>query len=121
MATFRGVAPILPVRDVAAALAHYTSLGFAVRRYEDGQEYGYAERDGVQLHLGSWAEHDPARTGMSIYLYVDDADALYSEWLDANAGGRLHPPQDTPWGMREAVHVDPEGNTIRFGHSLGGR
>src|SRR4051794_36662886 len=120
MATFRDVAPILPVRDVAAALAHYASLGFAVRQYEDGQEYAFAERDGVQIHLGLSVGHDPARTGVSIYLYVDDADALHAEWRDAGVGGQLHPPQDTPWGMREAVHVDPEGNTIRFGHPQGG-
>jgi uncharacterized glyoxalase superfamily protein PhnB len=118
---FREVAPIFTVRDVAAALAHYASLGFTVEPYEDGLGYGFVERDGVQLHLSLWEEHDPARTASSIYLYVDDADALYAEWRDANVEGRLGEPEDTPWGLREGVHIDPEGNLIRFGSFLDGR
>jgi hypothetical protein len=39
---------------------------------------------------------------------------------DAGAGGHLGAPEDTPWGMREGVHIDPEGNAIRFGHRLDG-
>ena len=27
-------------------------------------------------------------------------------------------PYDTPYGMREAVHVDPDNNLIRFGSPL---
>jgi uncharacterized glyoxalase superfamily protein PhnB len=120
MATLSTIAPILPVRDVAAALAHYASLGFSVTPYEDGLDYAFAERDDVHLHFGRIPDHDPERTAMSIYIYVDDAEALYAEWRDAGAGGHLGAPEDTPWGMREGVHIDPEGNAIRFGHCLDG-
>lgn len=112
------VSPILPVRDLAAALDHYRRLGFQVEAYDDGDEYGYARLDDVQLHLTQWDEHDPLRTGASVYLYVDDADALYAEWKAAGVGGRLHDPHDTDYGLREGAHVDPEGNLIRFGSRL---
>ena len=32
---FERIAPILPVRDVRAALAHYRRLGFAVTAYDE--------------------------------------------------------------------------------------
>jgi uncharacterized glyoxalase superfamily protein PhnB len=120
VATFRELAPIFPVRDVAAALAHYAALGFAVSPYEAGDEYGFAERDGVQLHVSRFDGHDPLTTATSAYLYVDDADALFAEWRDAAVGGRLHAPTDTDYGLREGAHVDPEGNLIRFGSFLAG-
>jgi hypothetical protein len=51
MATVKRIAPIFPVRDLDASLAHYRQLGFTVRRYEGGG-YGFATRDRVEIHLG---------------------------------------------------------------------
>jgi hypothetical protein len=72
------------VRDLWRALAHYASLGFDVQPYAGADEYGFAERDAVSLHLsldtGHDHEdgHDHEHVGTA-YLYVDDADALYDE------------------------------------------
>jgi predicted enzyme related to lactoylglutathione lyase len=111
MATLRRVAPILGVRDVAAALAHYERLGFATRAY-DGAEYGFATRDGVELHLGGVPQgSDWTRT--TVYLYVEDADHLAAEWRAA--GADVHGPEDTEWGQHEGALVDLDGNVIRFG------
>ena len=52
MATLRRVSPILGVRDVPAAVAQYARLGFTARTYE-GDIYGFAMRDGIEIHLGS--------------------------------------------------------------------
>jgi uncharacterized glyoxalase superfamily protein PhnB len=41
---------------------------------------------------------------------------LAKEWT--SAGGIVHPPQDTEWGQREGVLIDPDGNIIRFGSPL---
>jgi hypothetical protein len=110
---FRSFSPIFPVRDLAAALAHYAALGFTTRPYEDG-DYGFADRDGTGLHLAADAGHDPGR-GSAAYLYVRDADALYAEWSAPGIGGHTHPAGPTPYGLREGSHVDPDGNLIRFG------
>ena len=108
------VAPIFSVADVDASLAHYQLLGFSTRPYEGGG-YGFATRNGVEIHLGVPVAGEPVGRA-SAYLWVDDADALAAEWR--SAGVTVHPPEDTPWGQHEGVHVDPDGNTIRFGSPL---
>jgi DNA-binding MarR family transcriptional regulator len=103
--------PIFPVRDMEAALAHYASLGFKTFAYEGGDGYGFANRDGVSIHL----ELDPAHDPGSTYLDVGDADALFEEWNQPGIGGVTRPVSLTPYGLREGSHVDPDGNLIRFG------
>ena len=51
MGTLKRIAPIFPVHDLDVAMAHYQRLGFATRTYEGGG-YGYATRDGIEIHLG---------------------------------------------------------------------
>jgi uncharacterized glyoxalase superfamily protein PhnB len=116
------VAPILPVRDVTGALAHYRQLGFEVRAYgppgEANPEYGFVRWGEVELHLSLSPEHDPKVSASSCYLYVSDADALHAVWQAANVRGRLGPPGDTPYRLREFSYVDPEGNLLRIGSPL---
>ena len=120
MADLLRFSPAFPVADIDRALAHYRRMGFAVRRYGGGG-YGYAERDGCQLHVGTSADgldHDESHTHShtTAYLYVRDADALAAEWRAA--GVEVHGPEDTEWGQREGATVDPDGNVIRFGSPL---
>lgn len=115
MGTFQRIAPIFPVRDLDVALEHYRALGFAVRRYPPGG-YGFAARDGVELHLGVVTGEQ--RHPSSAYLFVADADDLAGQWRAA--GIELHPPQDTEWGQHEGAVVDPDGNVIRFGSPIRG-
>ena len=112
MATLKRVAPIFPVRDLSAALGHYQRLGFATREY-DGGGYGYATRDGVEIHLGVVSDTRTSTTKHSAYLWVDDADALAQAWRAA--GVEVHMPVDTEWHQHEGAHVDPDGNVLRFG------
>ena len=115
--TLNSFAAVLPVRDLAAALEHYGRLGFSVRAYHGGG-YGYAERDGLNLHLSVVANLNPATTTSAVYLYVDDADLLYAEWRSAGVSGQFFEPHDTEYGLREGAHVDRDGNLIRFGSPL---
>jgi DNA-binding MarR family transcriptional regulator len=110
----RRFSPIFPVSDLAAALAHYAALGF---RIDDGggDAYGFAARDGVELHLHASHYHAPKG---SAYLYVRDADALYEEWSQPGIGGRTDPAGPTGYGLREGSHTDPDGNLIRFGSPI---
>src|SRR4051812_12850112 len=115
MATLQRVAPIFPVRDLTAALAHYERLGFTTRAYDSG-EYGYVTRDGIEIHLGVVPDTRRSPTIHSAYLWVDDADALALAW--SAAGADVHMPEDTEWGQHEGAHVDPDGNVLRFGSPL---
>ncbi|HEY3867525.1 MAG TPA: VOC family protein [Actinocrinis sp.] len=113
MATARRVAPIFSVRDLDAALDFYQRLGFSVRTYRSGVGYGFASRDGIEIHLGVPSrEHHPG----SAYVFVDDADQLAAAWQAA--GVEVFMPQDTEWGQHEGTLVDPDGNIIRFGSPM---
>ncbi|MCY1140405.1 VOC family protein [Actinoplanes sp. Pm04-4] len=114
---FERVAPIIPVGDLDVALERYRRLGFTVRAYGGAERYGFVDRDDVSLYLTEWADHDPAHTAASVYLYVSDADAVHDEWAGI-AEGRLGAPRDTPWGLREFTYVDPDGTLHRLGSPL---
>lgn len=109
------VSPVFPVRDMDLAVDHYTKLGFEVRRYEGPAGYAFAQRDGIELHLAAVDDLKPKRNMSAIYLYVDDADALYAEWSQAEVDGRLIEPTDTSYGLREGACLDRDANLIRFG------
>ena len=111
--TFRRIAPVFVTTDVARALAHYERLGFAVEAYDDG--YGYACRDGIEIHLAKVDQIDRRTTTSCAYLWVDDAARLHDEWAAAGLPGRLEAPNPTDYGLDEGAHVDPDGNLIRFG------
>jgi Ser/Thr protein kinase RdoA (MazF antagonist) len=123
---FTSFSPIFPVRDLRRALAHYASLGFSVKPYGDGDEYGFADRDSAGLHLSLDSPdegHGPDghhHVGTA-YLYVEDADALYDEWARPGVGGLTRRVGDTPYKLREGSHADPDGNLIRFGSPMPAR
>jgi predicted enzyme related to lactoylglutathione lyase len=110
------VAPVFPVSDLAAALDYYRRLGFGTRQWRGGG-YGYLTFDGAEIHLGAVVDIAAnADRRSTAYLFVEDADALARTWVAA--GGDVRPPQDTEWGKREGVLIDPDGNVIRFGSPI---
>jgi len=113
--SLRRVAPVFVTTDLARALNHYERLGFVVEAYEGGDDYGYACRDGIEIHLARVDDVDCRTTTSCAYLWVDDAGALHDEWAAAGVSGRLVPPTPTAYGLEEGAHVDPDGNLIRFG------
>jgi hypothetical protein len=98
---FKRATPILPVRSVPAALAHYRRLGFEGTAYTDSwadePEYGFLTWGSVSLHLARVPNLDPKTSASACYLYVDDADALYATWQAAAVEGRLTIPKDTAY------------------------
>ncbi len=113
MSSLKRIAPIFPVHDLDAAMDHYRRLGFEVRAYRGGG-YGFATRDGVEIHLGVVPDHED-RTS-SAYLFVENADDLAAAWRSAGVG--VHSPEDTEWGQHEGAIEDPDGNVIRFGSPM---
>lgn len=118
---FERVAPVIPVRDLDAALDRYRRLGFAVQQYRGPERYAFVERGEVSMHLSEWHEHDPEHSGAVVYLYVSDADALHAEWSQAGVPGRLGDPDDRAYGLREFGYVDPDGTLHRVGSPLEAR
>lgn len=122
---FERVAPVLPVRDVARALERYRRLGFEGSAYgepgksaDDDPIYGFLAWGPVEIHLARARELDPKASTSACYLYVDDADALHAAWSTANVEGELRAPVDTPYGLRELVFIDADGNLLRVGSPM---
>ena len=118
-AHFADVQPVLPVRDLAAALAFYTErLGFHFLFGDRGGAPAYAGvgRDGVELHLQWQRADDIGRSAglANLRFVVDDPDALFREYSAAGAIPEGKIVRDTEWGTREFAFHDPDGNGLTF-------
>lgn len=113
------LSPILPTRDVQAAEAFWTRLGFTTL-YKDAA-YLLVERDAVEAHFWLNPTLDPQVNDAGAYLRAD-VDALDAEWgglgLPDTGVPRLVRAEDKPWGMRELALIDPDGNLIRAGRPI---
>lgn len=114
-------APVLFVRDVAAAAAHYAAtLGFAVDFLHGSPSfYGSVSRDGHALHLRHVDRPNfgelAAREGSLILalIEVSDLKALYRE-LQARGADIVQAPVKQAWGGTDLHVRDPDGNVIAF-------
>jgi catechol 2,3-dioxygenase-like lactoylglutathione lyase family enzyme len=114
------LSPILPACDIAQTEAFWQRLGFH-SVYADA-EYLLLKREGAEVHFFHHAALDPATCDHGAYLRPSDVNALDAEWADLglpSAGiPRLVRAEDKPWGMRELVLLDVNGNLIRAGQEL---
>ena len=106
-------APVLHVRDVAAAAAFYRDvLGFT---WDFGDEsYAVVWRDNSAIHF---VKDDTTPHGVHLFQWVKDIDTYYREILDR--GARLTTaPENRPYGIREFGLTDVNGVSIVFGQDL---
>jgi len=125
--------PALPVRDMAAAIAHYVErFGFDVPH--ESPDFAVLARDDAVIHLWTandeaWrsrsaADERPVRSGAESFLAgtascrieTADVDGLYAELAPAGVLHRasLDGIDDTDFGTREFATVDLDGNLITF-------
>ena len=74
-------------------------------------DYGFANRDGLSLHLALDPAHEP---GVDLPLRARRRRPLRG-MEPAGLGGLTRPVGLMPYGLREGSHIDPDGNEIRFG------
>jgi catechol 2,3-dioxygenase-like lactoylglutathione lyase family enzyme len=102
----------VPVADFSRALGFYEGvLGFRVG-FTNGDPVSFAViRQGeAELHL----RVQPARAGSShIHMMVNDLDSVYDR-LQAAAVPVTQPPKLQPWGLRDLIVADPDGNTFEL-------
>jgi uncharacterized glyoxalase superfamily protein PhnB len=108
-----GFEPIFAVSDVARSRDHYEKMGFTTSEHDES--YAFAHRGDLTVHLAQ-AEVPSGGSVGSLYIHVNDADALADAWR--LAGLEVNGPEDTDYGKREGSHTDPDGNLVRFGSPL---
>ncbi|MFI7589696.1 bleomycin resistance protein [Spongisporangium articulatum] len=102
--------PIFPVTDLNRSLPYYRRLGFKV--VEHLNDYAVLASGDIELHLNEASDRTPDEAFIHV---TGDPTSLWKRLSDRNLPG-LGPVQDQPWGLREFVATDPDGNTLRIGH-----
>ncbi|MEZ6197599.1 MAG: VOC family protein [Planctomycetota bacterium] len=108
------LAPILPVRDMSAAVEFYEKLGFELVKRVDAWNWAMLARGEARIMVDQSTNPHPGtrRTGV-IYLYASDLIAFHRE---ATARGlELPEPEPTFYGMIEIRIEDPDGNRLWIG------
>lgn len=113
--TLREANPVLPVGDLAEALAFWEdSLGFAASfRYGEPPTYAGVRRGPVEVHLCAVDDVSVARQ-TQVRIRVENIELLYREYF---VRGIVSPTGDLafkPWGTREFGLYGPDGVAIVF-------
>jgi PhnB protein len=110
---YHTVTPYLVVQGAAALIE------FLKRAFEATEIFRMARPDGAIMHaevkIGAslimmgeaGGEHRPMPA--CLYLYVNDADAVYKRALEAGASSQMEPTNQF-WGDRQGGVKDPAGN-----------
>jgi uncharacterized glyoxalase superfamily protein PhnB len=126
MANITASAPILLVKDIVQSVAYFRDkLGFTDQRlYGSPTNFAIIRRNGIALMLAQLGEGitQPPHWQLvekmwNVYFWVDDADAIYAEFL---ASGAIidYTLYTTPWGTREFGVQDLDDHDIGFGQIL---
>ncbi len=113
---FESLIPILYSADLAQSFSYYTEkLGFE-KRWDWGEPpgFGCVGRDNVEIFFCLKNQGNP---GTWLCINLQEVDEYY-EFIKSKGATILSPPENKEWLMREMLVQDPDGNRIRFGHSI---
>ena len=112
---------IVPVKDVRETVDFYVNtLGFENRMTSEDGNFAIVIHGEAAIQLLKTDDADAlkaTRNNISIYLWVKHVDALYEQLkpaLDKLPEGRVRPPFNQPYGMREFHVKDPDGCLLFF-------
>ena len=105
-------APLLAVPDVPGTADFYRkTLGFTSDPEGTSPEYTVVWRDNASVHL---VRGENAPTGVRIFFWVKDVNALYEDVL--KQGAEITMPIETrPYRIRDFAIRDPNGVVLVFG------
>lgn len=110
--------PNLPARDFDATVAFYTALDFEEAYRDPG--WMILTRGGLTLEFFPHPELDPATSGFSCCLRLDNVDAFFTRCqaagLPESTRGwpRIHQPRVEESGMRIGALIDLDCNLLRL-------
>jgi PhnB protein len=118
MSTYRTVTPYLVIPDADAELtflkAAFGGSEVSCARNPDNSVMHAEIQIGDSLVMLGQASAEWKALSAALYLWVDDVDATYAKALAAGATSQS-PPEDKPYGHRNAGVVDQNGVTWWIG------
>lgn len=119
---FEQVQPVLPTRDVEAAIGFYVGrLGFELAFADSTEQPAYAglRRGPVEIHIQS---HDPSEWERverpMLRFVVPEVEALFDEYSTQGVFHEGTALRDTEWGTREFAFYDLDMNGLTFYRDL---
>ena len=110
--------PEIPVSDVVAATKYYRdNLGFSVDWIAADIDLAGVSRDQCRLFLAGPAfraergNSGPVSTWLNLSS-IEEVDDLHRVWSSTKAI-LLSNPESKPWGLREFIAADQDGNSFR--------
>ncbi|MBX7243608.1 MAG: VOC family protein [Bacteroidia bacterium] len=115
----QSICPKLPSRNMERTRDYYVnSVGFEISA--DYSNYLILEKEGVEIHFFPFPELDPKQNYGQVYIRTNAIEAFYQSLIDIHTP--IHPNgnlEEKPWGQKEFSLLDPDGNLLTFGQSMG--
>lgn len=102
--------------DMAAAVAFYDALGFALEHGGAGTPFTSYRTGNSFLNLQT-APRSQAEVWGRVIFWVDDVDALHDRAVAAGLRPSTE-PRDAEWGERYFHILDPDGHELSFARPL---
>jgi catechol 2,3-dioxygenase-like lactoylglutathione lyase family enzyme len=109
--------PVYPVADVDASIEWYRRIfGFEpghVNSAPGGSNYAVLHAGEIALHLlrEDQAPHGLRKPVQTQFWIRGDLDAFFAE-VKGRGARVVDPPEDRPWGHRDFMVADPDGNLV---------
>jgi len=105
--------PVLHVKDPRTSAEYYRDV-FGFTFDFAGDDYCVVWRDNSAVHF---AKGDAEASGVNLFQWVEDVDALYAE-IKAKGADIDSEPVVRPYGIKDFAAKDPNGVKVIFGQDV---
>jgi uncharacterized glyoxalase superfamily protein PhnB len=109
----QGIGPVFQVSSLPDALKYYRDVVGFKEDFRFGDCAGVSHGDAC-VHLCAHRIHQRPVGGGAAFVFCDEVDSYFQE-IKKNGAIVKAEPGDQPYGMRDFIVLDPDGNHMTFG------
>lgn len=109
----QSAATVFRVSNIEAALKQYQEVFGFVEVFRFG-DYAGLKRGEMSLHLTGSSLYDKPVGGAAVYVFCDEVDGYFADLKKKGVSVKSE-PRNHPYGMRDFVVADLDGNLLSFG------